>query len=75
MVFLALVFAMVLATGGKLCKQWSNDDMVVARQAVEKEELTISAAAAQFSDPTPSNTIVKCIHLLSYYFPDNLLDD
>lgn len=48
MVLWALVVAVALATGGKLRKRWSNDDMVVAMQAVEKEELSINAAAAQF---------------------------
>lgn len=47
-VFLALVIAMTLATKRK---QWNNDDMVAAMKAVEKEALTISAAASKFKVP------------------------
>ena len=45
---LEVVVATALATGGKPRKQWSDDDMVAAMQAVEKKEPTISAAATQF---------------------------
>ena len=47
-VFLALMIAVALATKRK---QRNNDDMVVAMKAVEKEELTISAAASKFKVP------------------------
>ena len=50
-IVLAVVVGMSLATGGKLRKQWNDDDMVAAMQAVEKKELTISAAATRFNVP------------------------
>jgi len=55
-VFLPLVIAMALATKRK---QWNNDDMVAAMKAVEKEELTISAAASKLKVPckTPDDHI------------------